>query len=193
MGRSIYEGIGGVARKGKQPYVGVGGVARKIKEGFIGIGGIARKFFSKEIVLYDNGVTNYTWGGNVTNSNNVLSPTGKFYISESINISGCTKLGMTFIDSTTSSTATSTQNANLRLYNYNFSSTEDLFDTGFTRSAGNTITKLFDLDTDVSGNDGDINDHDLTNFRPAFLFMIWNSSWLSSTSWKGKVQKIWFE
>jgi hypothetical protein len=46
MAKGIYLGIGGVARKVKQPYVGINGVARKVTKGYIGVGGVARLFYS---------------------------------------------------------------------------------------------------------------------------------------------------
>lgn len=42
MAKTIYIGVGGVARKVKKIYVGVSGVARKVKKAFIGVGGVAR-------------------------------------------------------------------------------------------------------------------------------------------------------
>lgn len=51
MAKAIYMGIGGVARKVKQPYIGVGNVARKVKTGYVGINGVARQFHQ----------SGYTW------------------------------------------------------------------------------------------------------------------------------------
>ena len=45
MAKAQYIGVGGVARKVKQPYVGVSGVARKVKSGYVGVSGVARQFF----------------------------------------------------------------------------------------------------------------------------------------------------
>ena len=45
MAKTQYIGVGGVARKVKQPYVGVSGVARKVKSGYVGVSGVARQFF----------------------------------------------------------------------------------------------------------------------------------------------------
>lgn len=46
MAKAAYIGVGGVARKVKQPYIGVSSVARKVKSGYIGVSGVARQFFS---------------------------------------------------------------------------------------------------------------------------------------------------
>lgn len=46
MAKRAYIGVGGVARKVKQPFVGVANVARKVKSGYIGVGGVARQFFA---------------------------------------------------------------------------------------------------------------------------------------------------
>ena len=46
MAKAFYIGVGGVARKVKQPYIGVNSVARKVKKGYIGVNGVARQFFS---------------------------------------------------------------------------------------------------------------------------------------------------
>ena len=46
MAKEFYIGVGGVARKVKQPYIGVNSVARKVKKGYIGVNGVARQFFS---------------------------------------------------------------------------------------------------------------------------------------------------
>ena len=40
MAKRAYIGVGGVARKVKQPFVGVANVARKVKSGYIGVGGV---------------------------------------------------------------------------------------------------------------------------------------------------------
>ena len=45
MAKAQYIGVGGVARRVKQPYVGVSGVARKVKSGYVGVSGVARQFF----------------------------------------------------------------------------------------------------------------------------------------------------
>ena len=46
MAKTVYIGVGGVARKVKRIYVGVGGVARKVKKAFIGVDGVARLCYS---------------------------------------------------------------------------------------------------------------------------------------------------
>ena len=55
MAKTMYIGIGGVARKVKQPFVGIGGVARKVKNGFIGVGGVARGCYQGVTYLYNSG------------------------------------------------------------------------------------------------------------------------------------------
>ena len=53
MGKGIYIGVGGKARKVKKMYVGVGSRARKVKKAYIGVGGVARPCFSGgELVYY---------------------------------------------------------------------------------------------------------------------------------------------
>lgn len=191
---AVYEGIGGVARQVANMYEGIGGVARQIVKGWEGIGGVAREFYSGELVLYDNGTTNYTWSGSCTLNASSMSVNGSsFYINQSIDISKYTKLGVTFIDDTKPESSFSYANGNLCLYDRSYSTSINLFDTGYDRKAGQTITKLFDLDTDVSGNDGNIEDFDLTTFQPMFLFMIWNSSWFGGASFYGTILRIWFE
>lgn len=49
MGKNVYMGIGGSARKIKQVYIGVDGVARAVKKGYIGIDGIARAFYGGQV------------------------------------------------------------------------------------------------------------------------------------------------
>lgn len=51
MAKAFYIGVGGVARKVKQPYIGVNSVARKVKKGYIGINGVARQFLSGGIPI----------------------------------------------------------------------------------------------------------------------------------------------
>lgn len=51
MGKALYIGVAGVARKGKKMYLGVSNVARKIKKAYIGVGGTARLFFSADAKL----------------------------------------------------------------------------------------------------------------------------------------------
>lgn len=46
MAKAFYVGVGGVARKVKQPYIGVNSVARKVKKGYIGVNGVARCCFA---------------------------------------------------------------------------------------------------------------------------------------------------
>lgn len=53
MGKQVYLGVDGIARKVKKIYLGVGGVARKVKKGYMGVGGVARPFFGGgELVYY---------------------------------------------------------------------------------------------------------------------------------------------
>ncbi len=54
MAKNAYIGIGGVARKIKQPYIGIGGVARKVKNGYVGVGGVARQFYTGVDPTLDN-------------------------------------------------------------------------------------------------------------------------------------------
>ena len=46
MGKAVYLGVDGKARKVKKMYLGAGGKARKVKKGYIGVGGVARPFFT---------------------------------------------------------------------------------------------------------------------------------------------------
>ena len=54
MGRSIYVGVDGKARKVRRVYVGVDGKARKVRKVFIGVNGVARQCYSAdpEVVYY---------------------------------------------------------------------------------------------------------------------------------------------
>ena len=51
MGKAIYIGVDGVARKVKKVYLGVDSLARKVKKGYIGVAGVARQFYSSKQVL----------------------------------------------------------------------------------------------------------------------------------------------
>lgn len=49
MGKGIFQGVSGVARKTKETNIGVSGVARKVKNGYIGdSSGVARQFYIGE-------------------------------------------------------------------------------------------------------------------------------------------------
>ena len=52
MGKSVYIGVGGVARKVKNIYIGINGVARRVKKAYIGVGGVARCFYSTDLAYY---------------------------------------------------------------------------------------------------------------------------------------------
>ena len=51
MGKNMYFGVNGVARKVKYGYFGVNGVARKVKYGYVGINAVAHQFFSGSVPL----------------------------------------------------------------------------------------------------------------------------------------------
>ena len=57
MGKGIYLGVGGKARKVKKMYVGVGSRARKVKKAYIGVGGVARPCFGGGELVYYGTVT----------------------------------------------------------------------------------------------------------------------------------------
>lgn len=57
MGKGIYLGVGGKARKVKKMYVGVENQARKVKKAYIGVGGVARPCFSSGGVEYYGTIT----------------------------------------------------------------------------------------------------------------------------------------
>lgn len=62
MGKSVYMGVGGVAKKVKSMYIGVGGVARKVKKAWIGVGGVAKLFWaggSPELSTSSTFLSNY--------------------------------------------------------------------------------------------------------------------------------------
>ena len=67
MGKNVYIGVSGVAKKVKNLYIGVNGVARKVKKAWIGVGGVAKECFSAEnpaVVLTvgsDYTLGGYTW------------------------------------------------------------------------------------------------------------------------------------
>lgn len=50
MAKGAYIGVGGVARKVKQPLIGVDGVARKVKSGYVGVNSVARQFLQGGIL-----------------------------------------------------------------------------------------------------------------------------------------------
>ena len=49
MGKAMYMGVNGVARKAKKVYVGVNGVARKVKKIYVGVNGVARLAWIGEV------------------------------------------------------------------------------------------------------------------------------------------------
>ena len=55
MGKGMYRGIGGVARKITKRYIGIGGVARNVKARYRGIGGVARQTFASDLYLIKDG------------------------------------------------------------------------------------------------------------------------------------------
>ena len=57
MGKNLYVGIDGKARKAKKIYVGIDEKARKVKKAWIGVNGIARLFYSSEGILSYYGTT----------------------------------------------------------------------------------------------------------------------------------------
>lgn len=48
MGKGMYIGVDGIARKVKKLYTGVENKAHKVKKAYIGVGGVARPCFSGE-------------------------------------------------------------------------------------------------------------------------------------------------
>ncbi len=52
MGKALYIGIGGAARKMKKAYIGIGGAARRVKKIYIGVGGTARLCYSYSALSY---------------------------------------------------------------------------------------------------------------------------------------------
>ena len=71
MAKQINVSVGGVVKKVKEVPLGIGGVVKKAKSGKCGVGGVVKTFFESNLVLYDNGETDYTWEG-ATNSSGYL-------------------------------------------------------------------------------------------------------------------------
>ena len=188
MAKQISPCIGGVVKKVKKVPVCIGGVVKEAKKGVGGVGGVVREFFTAELVLYDNGATNYTWSSNANDNGSVLQPgVNTFYITESIDISNYTKCGITFTDSTVSTNTYC--NANVRFYDKNYSSSFTIVDSGYTRNPGGTVTKMFDLNEDDK-----LSKCDTTSVRPAWLFQLWEDDWYGNNDyWNGRISKIWFE
>lgn len=61
MGKAIYTGVSGVARKIKDAYEGISGVARKVKAGWVGVGGVARQFYSGAYTTLQEAYQNGAW------------------------------------------------------------------------------------------------------------------------------------
>lgn len=192
MAVGVWRGVNNVARKVNRQWRGVDNIAREIKNEWRGVNNVARLCFQKSLVLFDNGQTNYTWV-NATNNGSALVPNANatFYIQQSVDISRYSKIGITFIDSSLPKNSTY-YNANVRFYNANYSLSSRIFDDGYDRNPSNVITWMFNITGD-GYNDGSIANHDLTNFRPGFLFMLWNESWYGGYSFNGSILKIWFE
>ena len=49
MGKNLYVGVGGKARKRKAAYIGISGKARKIKKIYVGVGGKARLVYQSYV------------------------------------------------------------------------------------------------------------------------------------------------
>ena len=62
MAKSVYVGVGGVAKKVKNIYVGVEGKARKVIKAYVGVNGVAKLFYErkKEVGKVSN-LSNYTY------------------------------------------------------------------------------------------------------------------------------------
>ena len=66
MGKNLYVGVGGKARKRKAAYIGISGKARKIKKIYVGVGGKARLVYQSYVAVSGINVSFSADGQNLT-------------------------------------------------------------------------------------------------------------------------------
>ena len=198
MAKQINVSVGGVVKKVKEVPLGIGGVVKKAKSGKCGVGGVVKTFFESNLVLYDNGETDYTWEG-ATNSSGYLQIGTTFnpgssgygcYISTQIDISNYSKLRVTLVDP--SDSVSTYKNGIMYLFDVDTKQgTFGIAEKGWTRSPDSTIT----LTMPISDSDLDSGEYERPTFQFGLAFRKFDSEWLDGRSFvnQPKIQKIWFE
>ena len=191
MAKQINVSVGGVVKKVKEVPLGIGGVVKKAKSGKCGVGGVVKEFFTSELVLYDAGTSDYgVVGSSCTLGDSYMtlnSVDAYFYFKTPIDMSGYTKVNVTFVDN-----QMAYPNGIWYLHDRNFSttySTGKCFDEeGWTREPGAEKTVSCNY-TSMKNSDN------VVNLSSVILMMgarAWNSSWSTGYSLSGlKIKKVW--
>lgn len=185
MAKQINAGVGGV-KKVSKAYAGVGGVVKQIKKGVAGVGGVVKEFYTAELVLYDNGTTNYTFKLGTLEDGYVKSTSGGFVqITSKVNLSDYKKCKIIFKNYGSS---TSYPNGIVYLKTDEVSLDIDIHD-GFHRTndadEDGYITCTIDISEIAST---------LTSVTPKLYFTRWKTDWLTNDVLSYiPVYKWWFE
>ena len=188
MAKQINVSVGGVVKKVKEVPLGIGGVVKKAKSGKCGVGGVVKTFYDSALVLYDNGVTDYTWS-NANNNGTYLSVDGhQTKIGSAIDLSPYTKCYVTFQDCG----YVGGQDSDNAAWPYGIVyiyvagiTNSDKHHEGWTRKANAMFTLSIDI-SDIAGK--------MTNVQPRLDFSLFKSNWIENSDFNYvNIYKIWFE
>lgn len=199
MAKQISTGIGGVTKKVKKIPIGVGGVTKEAKKGVCGVGGVVKTCYESNIVLFENGVTDYSWTNATTSGNYfIIGKEYRYpsaandgycaYLSEKLDLSPYSKLRVEIIDSS-QAISMSNKYGYLSLYDKGYDSYS--FGTAhisWVRTPGGTFNLTMDL-TNLEGN------YDIRNFQICLGFSYYNAEWYYGGQFSDmpKITKMWFE
>lgn len=196
MAYGIWRGVDNVARKVIKEWRGVGNVARNIKAEWRGVDGVARKVFQSELVLYDNGVSNFgllRGGSGVTIGADCITITSTqvgFYFSTPIDLTKFTHINIDFTDGT-GNTVTYPNGCwylTDRNHSTGFSTSAKFDEEGYARSASTRMTSSWNYQNADHPN----NIVNMANVVLAIHVLAWKSDWLTSGTVNNlKIHKIW--
>lgn len=184
-------GVGNVARKVKKQYRGVGNVARQIKKEWRGVANVARQVFSSGLIIFDNGVTEYTFKQGSVNSGGLIYAYGDgcpVQTNEKVDLSKFTKCCVTFSEINTPSASAKYING-IAYFAPNGVVSNNQIHAGFhrlnDRDSNGRITCSIDISEIAST---------LTNVSVGLKFTAWDSNWLNSSDLSSlHIYKIWLE